>query len=157
MAQTTDAVKSRLDDTREKISETAEDIRQKITSTAHSVTDNVSNAVSQPSSILGKIADNPLGMAFGAMAVGFIAGTIAPHTKVEDRAIGSVADDFKNEAEEIGSEIIQTARKEASEVLGQGSQSETEPKSQSESQPKTSSESKGQGAQKAGPASVERL
>ena len=43
----------------------------------------------------GVAQENPLGLAIGAVAVGFVAGMLIPSTRVEDEKFGSVADDVK--------------------------------------------------------------
>ena len=44
---------------------------------------------------VGIAKENPLGLAIGATAVGFVAGLLIPSTKVEDEKIGPMADQVK--------------------------------------------------------------
>jgi ElaB/YqjD/DUF883 family membrane-anchored ribosome-binding protein len=50
--------------------------------------------------------ENPLGLAIGAVAVGFLAGLLVPSTRVEDERIGELADDVKARAKETGQEAL---------------------------------------------------
>jgi len=49
---------------------------------------------------------NPLGLAIGGAAVGFIAGLLAPSTRMEDEHIGATADEVKSTAAEAGREAL---------------------------------------------------
>ena len=56
---------------------------------------------------VGVAQENPLGLAIGAAAVGFIAGLLVPSTKVEDERLGPVADQVKEQARQTGQEAIE--------------------------------------------------
>ena len=59
------------------------------------------------SSRLKRLAErNPVGLAIGGAAVGFIAGLLAPSTRMEDERIGPMADDVKATAAEAGREAL---------------------------------------------------
>ena len=49
---------------------------------------------------------NPLGLAVGGAAVGFLAGLLTPSTRMEDARIGPVADEMKATAAEAGREAL---------------------------------------------------
>jgi gas vesicle protein len=55
---------------------------------------------------VGIAKENPLGLAIGATAVGFVAGLLIPSTKVEDERIGPMADQVKEQAKEKGQEAV---------------------------------------------------
>jgi gas vesicle protein len=57
--------------------------------------------------------ENPLGLAIGAVAVGFIAGLAAPSTRVEDERLGPVADQVKEQATETGQEALERGKQVA--------------------------------------------
>jgi hypothetical protein len=71
---------------------------------------------------VGVAKENPLGLAIGGVAVGFIAGMLVPTTKVEDRKIGPIADQMKEKAKETGQEAIEGAK----EVAGQAAETAKE-------------------------------
>jgi gas vesicle protein len=73
---------------------------------------------------------NPLGLAIGAAALGFIAGMLIPSTDVEDQRIGEVSDQIKTQAIETGQDALEhgkqivqetadAATDKAQEVAGQ--------------------------------------
>jgi len=66
--------------------------------------------------------ENPLGLAIGAVAVGFIAGLAAPSTRVEDERVGPMADQVKDKAKETGQEAFERGK----EVARQTAQSAKE-------------------------------
>jgi ElaB/YqjD/DUF883 family membrane-anchored ribosome-binding protein len=65
----------------------------------------------------GSIAqENPLGLAIGAVAVGFVAGLLIPSTRVEDEKFGSVADDVKDKVKETGKEAVERGKQVAQDA-----------------------------------------
>ena len=65
----------------------------------------------------GSIAqENPLGLAIGAVAVGFVAGMLIPSTRVEDEKIGAIADDVKDKVKETGSEALEHGKQVAQDA-----------------------------------------
>ena len=65
----------------------------------------------------GSVAqENPLGLAIGSVAVGFIAGLLIPASRVEDRKLGPVADDVKAKAKETGQEALERGQQVAQEA-----------------------------------------
>jgi gas vesicle protein len=60
--------------------------------------------------------ENPLGLAIGAVAVGFVAGLLIPSTRVEDEKIGSVADDVKDKIKETGQEAVERGKQVAQDA-----------------------------------------
>ena len=57
--------------------------------------------------------ENPLGLALGGLAVGFVAGLLAPTTRVEDEHIGPIADQVKERAKETGQEAMDRGKEVA--------------------------------------------
>jgi hypothetical protein len=60
--------------------------------------------------------ENPLGLALGGVAVGFLAGMLAPSTRVEDERIGEVSDQLKERAKETGQEALDRGKQVAQEA-----------------------------------------
>ena len=54
----------------------------------------------------GVAQENPLGLAVGAVAVGFLVGLAVPSSSVEDEKLGPVADRVKDQAKETGQEAL---------------------------------------------------
>jgi gas vesicle protein len=59
---------------------------------------------------VGVAKENPLGLAIGAAAVGFVAGMVIPSTSVEDEKIGPMADQVKEKAKEAGEEAMERGK-----------------------------------------------
>ena len=49
---------------------------------------------------------NPLGLAVGGAAVGFLAGLLLPSTRIEDEHMGEMADQIKDTAREAGHDAL---------------------------------------------------
>ena len=64
----------------------------------------------------GVAQENPLGLAVGAVAVGFLAGLLIPATRVEDEKLGPVADDVKERAKETGQEALERGKQVAQDA-----------------------------------------
>ena len=59
---------------------------------------------------------NPLGLALGAVAVGFVAGMLIPSTNVENEKLGPVADQVKEKAQETGQAALEHGKQVAQDV-----------------------------------------
>ena len=60
--------------------------------------------------------ENPLGLAVGGAAVGFLAGMVVPSTRVEDERLGEVSDQLKERARETGQEALERGKQVAQEA-----------------------------------------
>jgi ElaB/YqjD/DUF883 family membrane-anchored ribosome-binding protein len=74
----------------------------------------------------GIAKENPLGLAIGAAAVGFVAGLLIPSTRVEDEKIGPMADQLKEQAKETGQEAVERGKQVAQDVASQASETAKE-------------------------------
>jgi ElaB/YqjD/DUF883 family membrane-anchored ribosome-binding protein len=61
----------------------------------------------------GVAQENPLGLAAGAVAVGFLAGMLVPSSRVEDEKLGPMADRVKEQAKETGQEALERGKEVA--------------------------------------------
>jgi gas vesicle protein len=119
-----EAVAGKAESVRSRISETASRARDAVTGTASSAGEEVSGVASRVSEATpsgrdvkrtarraaGLAQENPLGMAIGAIALGFLAGLAAPTTRVEDEKLGPVADQVKDKVKETGQEAFERGR-----------------------------------------------
>jgi len=64
----------------------------------------------------GVAQENPIGLALGSVAVGFIAGMLLPSTRVEDEKIGPMADEVKERAKETGQEALERGKEVAQDA-----------------------------------------
>jgi hypothetical protein len=65
----------------------------------------------------GLAQENPLGLAIGAAALGFLVGLVVPSTRVEDQRLGPVADQVKDRARETGQEALERGKQVAQEAV----------------------------------------
>ena len=64
----------------------------------------------------GIAQENPLGLALGSVAVGFVAGMLIPSTRVEHEKIGPVVDQVKERAKETGQEALEHGKEVAQDA-----------------------------------------
>ena len=65
---------------------------------------------------VGVAQGNPIGLAVGSVAVGFVAGMLVPSTRVEDEKLGPMADQVKESAKETGQEALEHGKEVAQEA-----------------------------------------
>jgi gas vesicle protein len=149
-------IRQDIERTREQMGDTVEALSYKADVKARakdSITDRVDSVKSRGQDVKqgarrakGIAEENPLGLAIGAVAVGFIAGLAAPTTRVEDERIGPMADQLKEtgqEALERGKQVAQQTAQSAKETAQQAGQEHAE----------QLKESAAQGAREAAPSS----
>jgi gas vesicle protein len=125
-----DAVSDKVENMKSKVSDTATRPKEAVVGTASRAGDAVSDTTSrvgdatpsggqvkqQAKRAAGLAQENPLGLAIGAAAVGFLAGLAAPSTRVEDERLGPMADQVKDRVKETGQEALDRGRQVAQEV-----------------------------------------
>jgi hypothetical protein len=139
MGQDPGAIRQDIEHTRERMGDTVEALGYKadvptrtkdaVSSRVESVKSKVSGSTPDGGEMkrgarqaAGMAQENPLGLAIGATAVGFVAGLLIPSTRVEDEKIGPLADDVKSRARETGQEVVERGK----EVAQQAAQSARE-------------------------------
>ncbi|QEC47906.1 DUF3618 domain-containing protein [Baekduia soli] len=65
---------------------------------------------------VGVAQENPLGLAIGAVAVGFLAGMLLPGTGVENDRLGPMADQVKEQLKDSGQEALEHGKAVVSET-----------------------------------------
>jgi len=65
---------------------------------------------------VGVAQSNPLGLAIGAAAVGFLAGMLIPETTKEHEKLGPMADQVKQQAQSTAQEALQHGKEVAQET-----------------------------------------
>jgi Protein of unknown function (DUF3618) len=69
--------------------------------------------------VVGVAEENPIGLALGGLAAGFLAGMLLPSTKLEDQRVGLVADELKSKAKETAEEAVERGKDVTSQVAEQ--------------------------------------
>jgi ElaB/YqjD/DUF883 family membrane-anchored ribosome-binding protein len=125
-----DKVSETVDNVQNKVSGTATRAKEAVVGTASRAGDAASSATSrvgeatpsggqvkqQAKQAVGLAQENPLGLAVGAVALGFLAGLAVPSTRVEDERLGPVADQVKDKVKETGQEALDRGKQVAQEV-----------------------------------------
>jgi ElaB/YqjD/DUF883 family membrane-anchored ribosome-binding protein len=125
-------VSEKMDNVKSKVSNTATRAKEAVVGTASRAGDSVSGAAGRVSDTVpsggevkqttrraaGLAKENPLGLAIGAAAIGFLAGLAVPSTRVENERLGPVADQVKDKVKETGQEALDRGKQVAQEVAG---------------------------------------
>ena len=137
MGQDPDAIRHEVEHTREQMGETIdalgykadvktrakENVAGKVDSVkeglglagqkASDVTPDADQVKGQVRKAAGLAQENPLGLAVGAMAAGFLAGMLIPSSRVEDEKLGPMADQVKQQVKETGEEALEHGKQVA--------------------------------------------
>jgi hypothetical protein len=70
----------------------------------------------QAKRVAGIAQENPLGLAIGGIAAGFLAGLLIPTSRVEDEKIGGVAEQVREQVKETGGEALERGKEVAQEA-----------------------------------------
>ena len=133
MGDTVDAIGYKADvpsRAKEKVTGTFSDVKDRIAGTASSMADSagsMAGSVNEATPGAGDVKhaarrgasiaqENPLGLAIGSIAVGFLAGMLIPSTRVENEKMGAMADQVKEQAMQTGSEALEHGKQVAQEV-----------------------------------------
>ena len=109
-------VKSRA---KESVADKVDSVRSKVTGAGSRVSDAAPDSGQMKQGArqaVGVAQENPLGLALGSVAVGFLAGMLVPSTRIEDERIGPVADQVKERAKETGQEAVERGKQVAQEA-----------------------------------------
>jgi len=114
-----DAVSDKVENMKSKVSDTATRAKEAVVGTASRAGDATPSRgqVKQAGRrAAGMAKENPLGLAIGAAALGFLAGLAVPSTRVEDEKLGPVADQVKDRVKETSQEALDRGKQVAQEV-----------------------------------------
>ncbi|HKO38582.1 MAG TPA: hypothetical protein VJU14_09465 [Solirubrobacterales bacterium] len=125
MGDTVDALAYKTD-VKTRVKESISDKRERLISQVQGTTHKVGDATPDGQQVkegaqqaVGVAQENPLGLAIGGIAAGFLAGMMLPSTKIEDEKVGPIADQVKETAAETGQEALERGREVASQVAEQ--------------------------------------
>src|SRR3954471_2374700 len=135
MGQEPEAIRAGIERTRAEMGDTVDALgykadvksraKDRISETKDRLTGKVSDVApdgQQVKRAAGVAQENPLGLAIGGVAVGFIAGLLVPTSRVEDEKIGPMADQVKDQLKETGQEAMERGK----DVAQQAAQSAKE-------------------------------
>jgi ElaB/YqjD/DUF883 family membrane-anchored ribosome-binding protein len=130
MGQDTGQIRQEIEETRGRMGETVEALgykadvpgraKEAVSGRVESVKEKISGATPDSGEVKqgarrakGMAQENPLGLAIGALAVGFVGGLLIPSTRVEDEKIGPMAEQVKDKAKETGQEAMERGKEAA--------------------------------------------
>jgi hypothetical protein len=133
MAQTSDEIREDIEETREHMGATVDALAYKadvptrtkewlgekkdaVTSKFSETTPDGQQVKLRMGGVKRTAERNPLGLAIGGAAVGFIAGLLVPSTRVEDERLGPMADEVKSTAAEAGREALDRGKQVVQET-----------------------------------------
>lgn len=125
MGDTVDALAYKTD-VKTRMKESISDKRERLITQVQGTTGKVGEAAPDGRQVkegaqqaVGVAQENPLGLAIGGLAAGFLAGMMLPSTRMEDERVGPIADQVKETAAETGQEALERGREVASQVAEQ--------------------------------------
>ena len=131
MGEGTSAIREDIERTRGEMGETVEalgyktDVKSRARDKVTGVKDRVVGAApdtgeakDQAKKAVSVAQENPLGLALGAVGVGFLVGLLVPSTSVENEKLGPMADEVKEKARETGEEALERGKQVAQEAAG---------------------------------------
>jgi gas vesicle protein len=133
MGEDPEAIRREIEQTRERMGETVDALgykadvpartKDRVSGAVDSIKDRVSGATPSTGDVkqgarqgVGMAKENPLGLAIGAVAVGFVAGLLVPTTKVEDEKLAPHAAQLRERAMDVGSEAVERGKEVAQEA-----------------------------------------
>jgi gas vesicle protein len=133
MGEDPDAIRQEIEATRSQMGQTVEaigyktDVRSRAKESVQEKTGRLRERISGATPDSGEVKDgarqavgtaqeNPIGLALGAVAVGFVAGMLVPSSKLEDDKLGPMADELKQQAAETGQEALERGKQVAQDA-----------------------------------------
>jgi phage tail protein X len=124
-ARAKDKVTNTVERARDSLAGTMDSITDAVTGTATSVRDAAPDAQQisgQARQAVGVAQQNPLGLALGSIAAGFLLGMMLPATRLEDERMGAAADHVKDLAAEVGQDAMDHGKEMAQEAIDHGTE-----------------------------------
>lgn len=122
MGDTVDALAYKTD-VKTRVKESFADKRERLIEQVQGTTHKVGEATPDGEQVkegarqaAGLAQENPLGLAIGGLAAGFLAGMMLPSSRIEDEKVGPIADQVKETAVETGQEALERGQEVAGQV-----------------------------------------
>jgi gas vesicle protein len=129
MGQEPEVIRRDIEDTRERMGGTVDalaykaDVKSRAKDRVSGVKDRIVGAAPDTGDVkdgaqqaVSVAQENPLGLAIGAAAVGFIAGLLIPGTRVENEKLGPVSDQVTEQVKSTASDAIEHGKEIAQEA-----------------------------------------
>ena len=133
MGQDPEAIREQIEQTRDEMSGTVEalghkaDVKGRAKSAIADRTDSLKSKVTGSTPDAGDVSrgakqavgvaqENPLGLAVGGIAAGFLLGMMIPSTRIENEKMGELSDQVKDQAKQTGQEALERGKNVAQEA-----------------------------------------
>jgi ElaB/YqjD/DUF883 family membrane-anchored ribosome-binding protein len=111
---------------KDRITGTVSEGRDRITGTVSERTPDAGEVKGQAKRAAGVAQENPLGLALGSVAVGFLAGMLVPTSRVEDEKIGPMAEQVREQVKQTGQEALQHGKDVAQQAASSAAETARE-------------------------------
>jgi hypothetical protein len=111
------------------ISEKTDSLKSKVTGVTGSVSDStpdgqqVKDGAKQA---VGVAQENPIGLAVGGIAAGFLLGMMIPTTRIENEKLGELSDQVKDQVKETGQEALERGKEVAQKTAAAAGEAASE-------------------------------
>jgi len=150
MGEETSRIRGEIEETRDRMSDTVDqlahranvpgrvkesiaDKRDRLMQQMQGTTSKVSDGTPDAADVrqgaqqaVGVAQENPLGLALGGVAAGFLIGMALPSTRIEDERVGPMADEVKQRAAETGQEALERGKQVAQDAAQTATESAQE-------------------------------
>jgi ElaB/YqjD/DUF883 family membrane-anchored ribosome-binding protein len=120
-------VQGKVDDAKSMMSERVRGAREKLESARETMQSSVQNMASNMRENMKNPnpMENPIGMLFAGLAVGFLIGLALPVTRFESERIRPLTDDMKDRMRQAGSEVVRRGGEVIKETIDAGREAAT--------------------------------
>jgi Protein of unknown function (DUF3618) len=125
MGDTVDALAHKAD-VKTRVKDSISDKRERLQAQMSGTSSRIGAAAPEASEIkdgakqaVGVAEENPIGLALGGVAAGFLAGMLLPKTRLENERVGPIATEVKQKAVEAGEEAVERGKEVAGQVAEQ--------------------------------------
>jgi len=128
MGDTVDALAHKAD-VKSRVKESFADKKERLRTQMQGTTSRIEDATPDTGQVkdgakqaVGIAEENPIGLALGGVAVGFLAGMLLPSTRMEDEKVGPIAEEVREKAIETGQEAVERGKDVAGQVAEQAAE-----------------------------------
>lgn len=140
MGDTVDALAHKTD-VKSRVKESFADKKERLRAQMSGTTSRLGDATADGEGVkegahraVGIAEENPIGLALGGVAAGFLAGMLLPSTRIEDERVGPIADQAKEKAMETGQEAVERGK----DIAGQAAEQAVETAKEAAQEPQRS-------------------
>jgi ElaB/YqjD/DUF883 family membrane-anchored ribosome-binding protein len=114
--RTKETVQGKVDDAKSVMGQRVRDARDRLENARDAMQDSMRKMTRNIGNM--NLMENPIGMLFAGLAVGFLIGLVIPITRFETERVGPVAEDMRRRAIRRGTEVIKETIETRLEVAG---------------------------------------